>query len=43
MTKPALNTHGVRIQTGVHAGQLYTRLPIAYLRHMAQRKSDTSP
>lgn len=34
MTKPALNTHNVRIETGKHAGELYTRLPVSYLRWM---------
>jgi len=34
VTKPALNTHNVRIESGKHAGELYTRLPVSYLRWM---------
>lgn len=34
VTAPAINTHGLRIETGKHAGELYTRLPVSYLRWM---------
>ena len=32
--KGSLNTHGLRIEVGKHAGVLYTQLPVGYLRYM---------
>ncbi len=34
MTELYIDTHGVRIGFGKHHGELYTRLPISYLRWM---------
>lgn len=34
MTAPSINTHHLTIATGKHAGELYTRLPVGYLRWM---------
>lgn len=31
---PLINTHGVRINYGRHQGELYTRIPIGYLKWM---------
>lgn len=36
MSAPTVNTHGLRIEVGKHAGEPYTRLPINYLRWMVQ-------
>lgn len=34
-----MNTHGVRINYGRHNGELFTRLPVSYLRWMVNEKS----
>lgn len=34
-----MNTHGVRINFGKHKGELFTRLPVSYLRWMINSKA----
>lgn len=36
--KPAVNTHGVEIDFGKHKGTAVTRLPVSYLRWMANEE-----
>lgn len=34
-----MNTHGLRIDFGKHRGELFTRLPVSYLRWMINEKA----
>lgn len=34
MTTPAINTHHMTVEFGKHKGELYTRVPVSYLRWM---------
>lgn len=34
-----MNTHGMTIEFGKHKGELFTRLPVSYLRWMINEKS----
>ena len=38
-----MNTHGLRIEVGKHAGELYTRLPVNYLRWMVNVRHAGAP
>jgi len=42
MTEPSIDTHGKRIQFGKHAGELWTRLPVSYLRWMVNQDTRDS-
>jgi hypothetical protein len=35
----AINTHGVTIEFGKHRGELYTRVPVSYLRWMLNQET----
>lgn len=35
----AINTHGVTIEFGKHKGELYTRVPVSYLRWMLNQET----
>lgn len=39
---PTVDTHGERIAFGRHAGELYTRLPVSYLRWLANIEHPTA-
>ncbi|MCG7932328.1 MAG: hypothetical protein N0E44_20095 [Candidatus Thiodiazotropha lotti] len=34
-----MNTHGLRIDFGKHRGELFTRIPVSYLRWMVNEKA----
>lgn len=37
-----MNTHGLRIEFGKHKGELFTRIPVSYLRWMINDKTPQS-
>lgn len=43
MTKPIdINTHGARIEFGKHRGELFTRLPVSYIKWMINENTRQS-
>ena len=38
----AINTHGQRIEFGKHKGELFTRLPVSYLKWMINENAQQS-